>query len=137
MRKSQFKPGVSGNPKGRPKGSKNKRKRLMDALEKDLPDLITAAKVKALRGDVAALRLLLERLIPTKKSESSTVFIKNFDGAATLTEKADVIMTAIANGMIPPDVGASLITALNNTAKIVEIDDLMKRVAELERNDQK
>lgn len=137
MSTSKFQPGRSGNPKGRPKGSKNRNKRLMDALEKDLPQLVAATKKKALTGDVAALRLLLERLIPVKKSESSTVVIKNFDKAKTLTEKANVIVDAIANGLVPPDVGTSLIAALGNMAKITEMDELLKRVEVLEKNDKK
>lgn len=137
MSTSKFQPGKSGNPKGRPKGSKNKNKRLMDALAKDLPKLVAATKKKALQGDTAALRLLLERLIPAKKSESSTIVIKNFDSGKSLTKKANVIMGAIADGIVPPDVGSSLIAAIGNTAKIMEIDELMKRVEALEQNDQK
>ena len=109
----------------------------MDALEKDLPKLVAATKEIALRGDVAALRLLLERLIPTKKSESSLVFIENFDEAKTLSEKAILIVGAVADGMVPPDVGANLIAALGSTAKIIETDELMKRVEVLENDGKK
>jgi len=135
MASSRFKPGQSGNPAGRKKGSRNHITKLLAALEKDLPQLIAAVKARALEGDTAALRLLLERLIPTKKSESSLVVIENIDSAKTLTEKSTLIMDAIANGRIPPDVGSSLISALGNTAKIMEIDDLQKRVEALEESD--
>lgn len=134
MSTSKFQPGTSGNPKGRPKGSRNKNKRLLEALEDDLPQLIEATKKRALQGDTAALRLLLERLIPAKKSESSTIAIRNLKRTKTLTEKANVIMDAIANGKIPPDIGTSLIAALGNTAKITELDELIRRVEALEEN---
>lgn len=137
MKSSKFQPGRSGNPSGRPKGSRNKSGRLLDELEKDLPLLIGAAKRKALSGDTAALRLLLERLIPAKKMESSLVIIENLEQATTLTEKANVIIDAIATGKMPPDIGTNLITALGSTAKITELDALMKRVEALENDNQK
>jgi hypothetical protein len=33
---------------------------------------------------------------------------------------------------VPPDIGAMLITALSNQAKIIEVDDLTKRIEALE-----
>ena len=38
------------------------------------------------------------------------------------------------SGQIPPDVGSQLITALTHQAKIVEIDDVIKRLEVLERH---
>ena len=37
-------------------------------------------------------------------------------------------------GQIPPDIGSQLITALVNQAKIVEIDELTRRIEALEQN---
>ena len=61
---TKFAKGQSGNPAGRPKGSKNKSTRFMELLEDDLPDLIAVLREKALDGDMNAMRLLLERLVP-------------------------------------------------------------------------
>jgi hypothetical protein len=36
-------------------------------------------------------------------------------------------------GKIPPDIGSQLITALANQTKIIEIDDLTKRIEVLEQ----
>lgn len=132
MTAARYKAGKSGNPAGRAKGSKNKRTKLMEALEKDLPKLLKATKEKALEGDIGALRLLLERLIPAKKTEASTVTIKGLSKEATLTGKACAILDAIAAGEVPPDIGANLITALGATAKIIEMDELVKRLEVLE-----
>jgi hypothetical protein len=35
-------------------------------------------------------------------------------------------------GQIPPDIGAALITELSHQSKLVEIDDLTKRITALE-----
>jgi hypothetical protein len=56
--------GQSGNPAGRPVGSKNKCTQFGELLEDDLPALISVLRQKALEGDMNAMRLLLERLVP-------------------------------------------------------------------------
>lgn len=63
-----FKAGQSGNPKGRPKGSKDKRTELRELLEPHAPELIQKAVDMALGGDVSALKMCLDRLIPPIKS---------------------------------------------------------------------
>lgn len=50
----------------------------------------------------------------------------------TLAEQGAAVVNAALSGTIPPDIGAQLITALSNQAKIVEIDELVKRVEALE-----
>jgi len=61
---SKFVKGQSGNPAGRPVGSKNKCTQFRELLEDDLPKLVSALRDKALEGDMNAMRILLERLVP-------------------------------------------------------------------------
>ena len=60
----KFTKGQSGNPAGRPIGSKNKCTQFRELLEDDLPALVSVLRDKALEGDMNAMRLLLERLVP-------------------------------------------------------------------------
>ncbi|MDA7749480.1 DUF5681 domain-containing protein [Litoricola sp.] len=61
---AKFLKGCSGNPAGRPVGSKNKCTQFRELLEDDLPALVSVLRDKALEGDMNAMRLLLERLVP-------------------------------------------------------------------------
>lgn len=61
---AKFIKGQSGNPAGRPVGSKNKCTQFRELLEDDLPTLVSVLRDKALEGDMNAMRLLLERLVP-------------------------------------------------------------------------
>lgn len=60
----KFTKGQSGNPAGRPVGSKNKCTQFRELLEDDLPALVSVLRDMALEGDMNAMRLLLERLVP-------------------------------------------------------------------------
>lgn len=72
---TRFKPGQSGNPAGRPAGSKNKTTILKQAiehdlipeLEKDVPELYRQAVKMAMGGSENMLKFLLERIM-TKAS---------------------------------------------------------------------
>jgi hypothetical protein len=59
--KSQFKKGTSGNPSGRPKGSKNWKTKLMEALE---PLILPAKKLKDTNTEVdSALKIIVAKTI--------------------------------------------------------------------------
>ena len=59
-----FRPGQSGNPAGRPKGSINKQLAMLrDAVEKVLPLVVDSA----MNGDTEAQQLILERGLPKLK----------------------------------------------------------------------
>ena len=61
-KKQGFKPGQSGNPSGRPHGSRNKATLALEALLDDEGEAITRKAIeKALEGDTAALRLVVVR----------------------------------------------------------------------------
>jgi hypothetical protein len=58
---SQFKPGKSGNPNGRPKQIPALEKLLSDIPETDYEDIIAALVKKAKKGEVRAAEVLFDR----------------------------------------------------------------------------
>lgn len=63
-----FKKGQSGNPSGRPKGTKDKRTELRELLRPHAPVLVEKAVEMALDGDTTALKICLDRIIPAMRS---------------------------------------------------------------------
>ena len=77
-RKHLFQPGQSGNPAGRPKGTKNKHTLLKEAVRAEAEEMVlrkfkqivdTTVKL-AEEGDSACLKILWDRFVP-KESEKS------------------------------------------------------------------
>lgn len=61
----KFQPGQSGNPAGRPRGSRNKSTIIVEKLlDESAGALTTAAIARAIAGDPAALRVCIDRVVP-------------------------------------------------------------------------
>lgn len=130
---ARFKPGRSGNPDGRPKGTPDRRTTLLKELEADLPALLAKLKANALKGDTMALRFLLDRVMPLRKATTEPVELPELANAGTLPEKADALLRAIAEARLPPDVGALLVGAIGTAARVEEVAELRERLEALER----
>lgn len=127
MTDTKWRPGQSGNPRGRPR-----RKSVAEHLGSDLPKVIDALKDAALKGDVLAGKVLLEKTAATPRPESTKVTISGFEEAATPTDKADLIIKAAAAGEISPSVAQELMAALASTVRVIEVDELIRRIAAIE-----
>ena len=119
---TKFSPGQSGNPKGRPKGSKNRGTRLVEALVDDIPELINVTKEKAMNGDMVAMKLLLERAFPTRKAILPPINLPDLDNAETLKDQIMIITKAIRQGEISTDQAQELIKALRESDDLIRIE---------------
>lgn len=121
--------GVSGNPAGRRPGT-GEVARLRAAIAEHLPEIIDKLKVAALNGDVAAARLLLERVIPPTKAAEDVAALQLPDG--TLTAQGRAVLAAVGAGDLAPGQGAALLASLGTLARITETDELVRRIETLE-----
>ena len=125
-----WKPGQSGNPKGRPPGTGEVAK-MRAAITGNVPAILESLTTAALAGDVQAARLLLERTVaPLKSMEPAQAMALPGD---TLTEQGRAVLAQIAAGTLAPSQGAQLLGALSALARVVEIDELVSRVDALEK----
>lgn len=128
---AKYKPGQSGNPNGRPKGSGVAGK-LRKAIADQSPDIVEALIARAKDGDVYAARLLLDRICPPLKAQAQAVEVAGLS-AGKLAERATAALDAAAKGEVSPDTAAALVTAVGTLARIAEVEDLEKRLQALER----
>lgn len=94
------------------------------------PTLVSKAVELALGGNEAALRICIDRLLPPLKSEALPVTLESMGGR--LSEQGAGILRAAGKGEISPDQAATLMQALARQTHIVEVDDIERRLTELE-----
>lgn len=100
---------------------------LRSLLDPHREELVKIAVDKALSGDAAALRICMDRLIAPIRSNPVQIKL-----TGTLTERGDAVMGALGEGNIGVDEAASLMAVIQSQARIIEADELAKRVAALE-----
>ncbi|KPJ67178.1 MAG: hypothetical protein AMJ43_05865 [Coxiella sp. DG_40] len=126
-----FKKGKSGNPQGRPQGIKDKRILFAEMLDSHKDTLFDKALELALAGNEQMLKLLLDRILPAKPKDNPLPEIGGLDG--NVAEQCNKVMSLIANGIITPDEGNSLLSALIAKTKLVELNDVFKELAGLKQ----
>ena len=125
---TKFTAGVSGNPKGRKKGT-TAASMLRKSIADDMPEIILTLVGLAKNGDTAAAKILLDRCCPALKPQAMAI---NLPVNGSLAEQGGEIIRATLSGNIPPDIGSQLITALAAQSKIIEIEELTQRIIALE-----
>ena len=125
-----WQPGESGNPAGRPAGSKDKRTALRALLEPHANDLVTKVVEMAKAGDTTALRICIDRLIPPAKARDEPIELPLADGS--LAEKGERVLAALGDGLIAPEVATAILQGIAAQARIIEVDEIEKRLTALE-----
>ena len=125
----QFTKGTSGNPAGRPKGIKDKRHRYSEAIDSMIPQVLDCVFQRAIAGDMTAAKMLLDRTLPNKRPEQERVEISH---TGSIPSDAQNVLRSVLDGEVSPDVGASLLSAMTSVLKVIEVEDLAKRIEALE-----
>jgi hypothetical protein len=128
-RPNQWKPGQSGNPRGRKPGTGEVQK-LRAGLAEHVPEILDALVTAAKGGDVQACRLLLDRVMPAARPVELAQQIAL--AGNTLTGKGRSVLDAVAAGEIAPGAGAQLLAGIGTLARVAELDELVRRIDALE-----
>ena len=127
----KFTPGQSGNPAGKRPGTGRSIK-FRRALEKQTPDVLAAVVQAAIKGDMVAARLIMDRTCPPLRPVDAPVRFVDV-GSEDPAAQVRSVTSAMFAGQIGADVAASLLAALAHGQKTVEIDTFEKRIRALEQ----
>jgi hypothetical protein len=128
-----WKPGQSGNPGGRPQGSRNKATLLAEALiDAKGKELVDKCVEMALAGDQSSMRVIMDRLVPPRKERPIDFRLPPVKTAADLPAAASAVAEAVASGELFPSEASSLGTLLSSIAKSIETAQLAERLDKLE-----
>ncbi|MGA8154665.1 MAG: hypothetical protein WB822_00385 [Rhodoplanes sp.] len=132
IRKVRGRPFQRGNP-GRPPGSKNKITQLVEHLaERQAEQLIQKVLELASAGDVACLRMVLDRLWPPRKGHPVNIAMPPINTSRDVFPAIASIWTAIREGGLTPDEASALSVVIDRSLQAIELHDITKRIAVLE-----
>ena len=128
-----FEPGESGNPNGRPPGSRNKiTVAIEQLLEEDAETIVRKAIEMAKGGDTSLIRLCLNRLSPPRKDRHIPFVLPPMNSPISTVTAVAAITDAVAAGKLTPGEAAHLSQLVANYAKALEVVVLEERICRLE-----
>jgi hypothetical protein len=112
--RGRWQPGVPGNPRGRPAGSRHRTSLAVEALlEGEAEGLTRKAVEMALGGDTTALRLCLERLVPPRKDKPVAITLPKLVAVEDLPGVTSAVLEAVAGGDMTPSDRSSTVSVRN------------------------
>ena len=129
----RWKPGQSGNPAGKPKGTRHRATQAVEALLEGQAEALTQKAIeKALEGDGVALRLCLERIAPARKDAAVCFDLPAIATAADTVTASSALLEAVAAGNVTPDEASRIMGLLTSHKTLVEVCELERRIEALE-----
>ncbi len=130
-----FAKGISGNPKGRPKGSRHKTTMMLQTLmEGDAAAIVQTVINQAKAGDMAAARVIIDRLIPPARERPVSLTLPDTSSAEGIAAAQNVILQAVADGELLPTEAATLAGIVEARRRAIETVELEQRIILLEQN---
>lgn len=129
-----WKPGESGNPRGKPKGAINKTTRLaLELFEHGIKNIAEVVIKQAQDGDLTAARLVLDKLVPNARERAVELpGLPSTESPAGVAEAQAAILQAVASGDLTPGEAATLSGIVENRRKAIETQELELRIQVLE-----
>ena len=129
-----FEPGRSGNPAGKPRGARHKTTLAVEAMLEGEAETITRKAIElAKAGDLTAVRLCLDRLLPVRRDRHVSFEAPEIRTAKDAADFAGVLLNKTAAGELTPSEAADLGKLVENYVRAIETSDIDKRISELEQ----
>jgi hypothetical protein len=131
---TRFKPGQSGNPAGKARGTRHRATPAVEALLDGEAERLTRKAVEmALSGDTIALCLCLDRIAPPRRDRPAHFCLPAIETPADLPKASAALLEAVASGELTPSEAAELGKLVEAHVRAIEVTDIQARLDALER----
>jgi hypothetical protein len=130
----QFQKGQSGNPAGRPRGSRNKTTVLMqNLLEGEAEEIARKAIEMAKAGDMGAIRVCMDRLASIRRKDPVAFELPPVDKARDSVAAVAAVVAAVAAGDLTTSEAAEVAKIVDIYVRTLAATDFEERLEKLER----
>jgi Family of unknown function (DUF5681) len=131
---SQWSKGTSGNPKGRPKGSKHAALVALDAIGSRAAEGVLKKVIEAAKDDdIRAAEILLRRVWPERKGRTVEFDLPGISTIGDIPKALSAVIAAMAAGQITPDEASAIAGVFEFKRRAIETEDFDRRLKVLER----
>jgi hypothetical protein len=130
----RWRKGASGNRAGKPRGTRHKATLAAETLlEGEAEALSRKAVDLALKGDVSALRLCLDRIVPPRKDRPVCFELPKMIESKDAVTASAAIVAAVAAGELTPTEAAELSKVIDGYARTLQAVEFEARLTKLEK----
>jgi Family of unknown function (DUF5681) len=134
QRGKPFEPGKPGNPAGKPKSARNAATLALESLLYGEAEALTRKVVElALGGDIAALRLCLDRILPPRKDRPVSFEMPPINNAEDARAASAALLGAVSSGNLTPSEAAEIGKLVDSYVKAIETSEVLARLEKLEQ----
>jgi hypothetical protein len=124
-----FVPGQSGNPAGRPRGSRNKKTLMLEALLDDESETLMRRVIGlAKMGDDVAMRLVFARMLPPRRDRPVPLELPRIESEADARRAAGDVMEALGAGEVTPQEAEQLLRVIAGAAMVMQSSGMSERI---------
>ncbi len=129
-----FLKGKSGNPAGRPPGSRCQATLMAQALFDDKGRAIVDKIIELAleKGDLTALKICIDRIVPSLKSRPVIFALPEIKTAKDLVAAYGAILEAVSEGQLTPEEASRIAAILDATRRAADAADTYERLAKIE-----
>jgi hypothetical protein len=129
----RFRGGESGNPRGRPAGSRNKTTLAAEAMLEGEAEALTRKVIElAKEGDLTALRLCLDRILPSRRERLLQFELPSLSSAADAPKAIAAITVAVSQGEITLTEATEMAKLIETFTRAFEASEMEERLRLLE-----
>ena len=129
-----FSPGSSGNLNGRPSGHKNRATIMaQNLLDGECRALVRKAIDLALGGDLVAIKLCLERILPRRHERALSFAMPDINTPQDAGVALAAIVKAVGAGELTPSEARTLAALVETALRTIETTEHETRITALEK----
>jgi len=132
----RFRPGESGNPAGKRPGTRNRATLAAEVLLDGEADTLTRKAIQlAKQGDITALRVCLDRILPPRRERPVQFKLPALRNAGDAAAAMAAIAEAVAGGELTMSEAAELAKVVESFVRALEATAFDQRLRALEERD--